>query len=128
MVFIRISVLVVIITALCDSAIVVRSRMYYVSAPSRVRRAQRIPEGTIKLVGGQTNFEGNVEIYHLGRWGSICDDEWDITDANVVCKSLGFRLGALMATNNGQFGRARSENILPILELCLEFLFIKMKY
>ncbi|CAK9254337.1 unnamed protein product, partial [Sphagnum jensenii] len=88
-------------------AIVVRSRMYYVSAPSRVRRAQRIPEGTIKLVGGQTNFEGNVEIYHLGRWGSICDDEWDITDANVVCKSLGFRLGALMATNNGQFGRAR---------------------
>ena len=78
--------------------------------PVRVRRVpHRIPEGTIKLVGGQTHSEGNVEIYHMGRWGSVCDDEWDLVDAHVVCKSLNFPMGALMATNNAQFGRTRSK-------------------
>ncbi|CAG2163892.1 unnamed protein product, partial [Oppiella nova] len=81
------------------------------SAAPRVRRVpvtgHRIPEGTVKLVGGQTGWEGNVEIYHMGRWGSVCDDEWDLVDAHVVCRSLGYTNGALMATNNAQFGRTR---------------------
>ncbi|XP_054169021.1 lysyl oxidase homolog 3-like [Oppia nitens] len=67
----------------------------------------QIPEGTVRLVGGQHQWEGNVEIYHMGRWGSVCDDEWDLMDGHVVCKSLGYTAGAQMATNNAQFGRSR---------------------
>ncbi|RWS09612.1 Lysyl oxidase-like protein, partial [Dinothrombium tinctorium] len=64
-------------------------------------------EGTLRLVGGQSRNEGNVEIYHAGKWGSICDDEWDLNEANIVCKSLRYELGALRATVNSEFGRGR---------------------
>ncbi|PBC29812.1 Scavenger receptor cysteine-rich domain-containing group B protein [Apis cerana cerana] len=55
-----------------------------------------------------SNFKelGNVEILHDGKWGSVCDDEWDYLEANVVCRQLGFD-GAIKPTANGHFGQAR---------------------
>lgn len=66
-------------------------------------------EGKLRLVGGRVSNEGNVEIYHAGRWGSICDDEWDMSEGDVACRSLGHQLGAESVTDSGQFGRGRSE-------------------
>lgn len=64
-------------------------------------------EGAVKLVGGEKGaHDGNVEILHEGKWGSICDDEWDYLEANVVCRQLGFD-GAIKPTTNGHFGQAR---------------------
>ena len=57
----------------------------------------------MRLVGGRTEYEGNVEVYHSGQWGSVCDDEWDSGEADIVCKALGFP-GAIMATHGGKFG------------------------
>lgn len=71
------------------------------------------PDGSIRLVGGRNPTEGNVEVYYRGRWGSVCDDEWDIREAYIVCKMLGYNR-AVRATFNSQFGRGRGKSFFII--------------
>ena len=43
----------------------------------------------IRLAGG-TKSEGNVEVFYKGEWRYVCDDHFDMRDAKVVCRQLGF--------------------------------------
>ena len=58
---------------------------------------------SVRLVGGANEYEGTVEIFHDGSWGTICDDDWDLADANVVCKEL-FGTDALEVKTDAFFG------------------------
>ena len=57
----------------------------------------------LRLVGGSSVFEGRVEILHDGQWGTVCDDSWDLDDANVVCQQL-FGMNALESRCCASFG------------------------
>ena len=81
--------------------------------------AAGLRDGTIRLTNGRDEAEGNVEvtsalpghhvqIYHLGVWGGICDDEWDRDEAEVACRMLGFP-GALAAMHGSRWATGISQ-------------------
>ncbi|CAG9815213.1 unnamed protein product [Phaedon cochleariae] len=64
---------------------------------------------SIKLTGSKERNEGRVEVTAFGRSGYICDDKFGIVDANVVCRELGFVLGAAEVKGQSHFAKDLKE-------------------
>ena len=50
------------------------------------------------------------------QWGTICDANWSIEEANLTCKAVGYRMGASMAVNGSHFGAGVTHKWLDGLE------------
>ncbi|NXK76786.1 NETR protein, partial [Amazona guildingii] len=59
--------------------------------------------------------EGRVEVYHDGKWGTICDDQWDDRDAEVVCRQLGLS-GNPKALSWAHYGQGSGPILLDEVE------------
>ena len=58
-------------------------------------------QNQIRLSKGAYTSQGLVEVYCNGQWGTVCDDLFGQTEANTVCKQLGYT------------GAARYDNLTP---------------
>ncbi|XP_054615197.1 galectin-3-binding protein A-like [Dunckerocampus dactyliophorus] len=64
-----------------------------------------VREGAMRLFGSDKPWKGRVEVYHDGRWGTVCDDGWDMAEAQVVCRQLHFP-GAISVVIGENYGQA----------------------
>ncbi|XP_048116111.1 neurotrypsin [Alosa alosa] len=65
----------------------------------------------VRLSGDSSPYEGRVEVYHAGQWGTVCDDQWDDSDAEVVCRQLGLG-GMARAWVGAHFGPGSGSVVL----------------
>ena len=77
-------------------------------------------DGDVRLVGGNTQYEGRVEVCINRVWGTVCSSRysswwwrssyyWGTPDSNVVCRQLGHM----------ELGR-----IVIFLLLCIYYIYI----
>uniref|UniRef100_A0A3Q2VG08 SRCR domain-containing protein n=1 Tax=Haplochromis burtoni TaxID=8153 RepID=A0A3Q2VG08_HAPBU len=57
----------------------------------------------LDILAGSTRCSGRVEIFHNKIWGTVCDNGWDLNDAEVVCRELNCGM-ALEAPRSAHFG------------------------
>ena len=50
----------------------------------------------MRLIDGADNFEGRVEVCVNGKWGTVCDQSWDIEDATATCRQLGLPTDSML--------------------------------
>ena len=58
----------------------------------------------IRLTGGSSIYEGQVEVFINGQWGTVCSDGIGTNEAETLCQSLGF--GPFQSISNNFIGNA----------------------
>ncbi|XP_045574429.1 T-cell differentiation antigen CD6 isoform X3 [Salmo salar] len=57
----------------------------------------------VRLAGGSHHCEGRVELWREEKWGTVCDDSWDLRDGGVVCAQLDCGSALNVSGQDGSF-------------------------
>ena len=68
--------------------------------------------GNVRLQHGNSSNQGRVEIFMEGDWQTVCDESWDIQDADVVCRQL--ELGYAVAAPTQNYFPSSNAQIWPV--------------
>ncbi|PVD22127.1 hypothetical protein C0Q70_17931 [Pomacea canaliculata] len=66
-------------------------------------RGTALPSLQVRLIGNYSSYQGLVVVYYNNTWGTVCDDDWDVNDATVVCRMLGLSTTNVRAMAGGHF-------------------------
>ena len=50
-------------------------------------------------------------MYHNGEWGTVCDEGWNLTHAQVVCRELGYYSNITAAISGAFYGQGFDKKI-----------------
>ena len=51
-----------------------------------------------------SQYEGIVEVFHNGEWGTVCNRNWNYHTAFVACRTAGFNSAVRAVLNASYFG------------------------
>uniref|UniRef100_A0A7N6B8Z3 Lysyl oxidase homolog n=1 Tax=Anabas testudineus TaxID=64144 RepID=A0A7N6B8Z3_ANATE len=75
-------------------------------SPSSQSQTERLK---VRLAGyPRKHNEGRIELFYKGEWGTICDDDFSISNANVLCRQLGF-VSATGWTHSAKYGKGQGK-------------------
>uniref|UniRef100_A0A8C4ZLA7 Lysyl oxidase homolog n=1 Tax=Gadus morhua TaxID=8049 RepID=A0A8C4ZLA7_GADMO len=55
-----------------------------------------------------THNEGRIEVFYQGEWGTICDDDFSLANAQVLCRQLGF-VSATGWAHSAKYGKGQGK-------------------
>lgn len=85
----------------------------YFQQPAPEYHRPQVPSDVVKIqlrLAGQKrkHSEGRVEVYYDGQWGTVCDDDFSIHAAHVVCRELGY-VEAKSWTPSSSYGKGEGK-------------------
>lgn len=83
--------------------------LYTLLVPSSAQSDSNQPVIQLRLAGEKKkHYEGRVEVFYNGEWGTVCDDDFSIYAAQVVCRELGFT-GAESWLPSAKYGKGEGK-------------------
>ncbi|KAJ8034630.1 hypothetical protein HOLleu_21547 [Holothuria leucospilota] len=58
----------------------------------------------VRIAEGYSTSSGRIEVMIDGRWGGVCTDGWNLADARVVCRQLGYQTTIAISVSDDEYG------------------------